>query len=73
MQQALAIDANSADTIANLIVLNTLLGKKEETLALKQQLQEVKADHGALVDWKEKKEEFARAAAKYSPKFEVAS
>lgn len=73
LQQALAIDANSPDTIANLIVLNTLLGKREETQQFKTQLQSVAADHGALLDWKEKKEEFARAASKYSPKFEIAS
>ncbi|CBX98668.1 hypothetical protein IAQ61_007713 [Plenodomus lingam] len=73
LQQALAIDANSADTLANLIVLDTLLGKREETQQLKTQLQSVAPDHAALADWKEKKEEFAKAASKYTPKFEVAS
>lgn len=73
LQQALALDANSADTIANLIVLNTLLGKKEEIVQLKGQLQAADSDHNALKDWAEKKEEFAKAAAKYTPKFEVAS
>ncbi|ORY13131.1 coatomer epsilon subunit-domain-containing protein [Clohesyomyces aquaticus] len=71
LQQAIALDPNSADTIANLIVLNTLLGKKEETAQLKSQLEKADAGHRALADWKEKKEEFERAKARYSPKFEA--
>ncbi|KAH7386099.1 coatomer subunit epsilon [Pyrenochaeta sp. MPI-SDFR-AT-0127] len=73
LQQALALDANSADTIANLIVLNTLLGKKEETIQLKQQLQAASSQHSAIQDWADRKEEFKKAAGKYSPKFEIAS
>lgn len=71
LDQAIAVDANSADTIANLIVLNILLGKKEEASKLKQKLETVNKSHPALVDWKEKKEEFERARAKYTPKFEA--
>ncbi|KAF2470123.1 coatomer subunit epsilon [Lindgomyces ingoldianus] len=70
LNQAIALDSNSADTIANLIVLNTLLGKKDETTQLRSQLEKVDAEHKALADWKEKKEEFEKAKAKYSPKFE---
>lgn len=73
LQQALALESSSADTIANLIVLNTLLGKKKETAELKEQLQAADGEHRALKDWAEKKEEFAKAAAKYTPKFEVAA
>jgi coatomer protein complex subunit epsilon len=73
LQQAIAIQPRSADTIANLIVLNTLLGKKAETQQLKEQLAGADKEHRALKDWAEKKEEFARAAGKYAPKFEVAS
>jgi coatomer protein complex subunit epsilon len=73
LQQAIAIDPKSADTIANLIVLNTLLGKSKETAELKEQLAAADASHRALADWKEKKEEFEKAAAKYAPKFEVAT
>lgn len=73
LQQAIAIDPNSADTIANLIVLNTLLGRKDETTQLKDQLKSAYGEHRALKDWTEKKEEFAKAAAKYTPKFEVAA
>jgi coatomer protein complex subunit epsilon len=73
LQQAIAIDANSADTIANLIVLNTLLGKKSETAELKKQLGTVDSRHRAVTDWTEKKDEFEKARAKYTPKFEPAT
>lgn len=73
LQQALSIDGTSADTIANMIVLNTLLGKNEETEEMKTQLQSVAPQHPAIADWASKKEEFAKAAAKYTPQFEVAS
>ncbi|KAF2269865.1 hypothetical protein CC78DRAFT_529034 [Lojkania enalia] len=70
LQQAISIDSNYADTVANLIVLNILLGKKDEVAKLKEQLQGVDKEHRALMDWSEKKEEFDRAKAKYTPKFE---
>jgi len=54
-------------------VLNTLLGKVKETDELKARLAKVDGGHRAVRDWKEKKGEFGKAAAKYSPKFEVAS
>ncbi|KAL1798332.1 hypothetical protein ACET3X_002369 [Alternaria dauci] len=73
LQQALSIDGTSADTLANLVVLNTLLGKKEDAEQLKSQLQSSAPQHRALADWASKKDEFAKAAAKYTPKFEVAS
>jgi hypothetical protein len=64
LQQAISIDPKSADTIANLVVLNTLLGNTKETAELKEQLQQTDGQHRALSDWKEKKEEFAKAAGK---------
>lgn len=73
LQQAIEIDPKSADTIANLVVLNTLLGKTAETQQLKEQLQAADKDHRALSDWAEKKTQFEQAAAKYTPKFEIAS
>jgi coatomer protein complex subunit epsilon len=54
-------------------VLNTLLGKTKETKDLKEQLAAADKEHRALRDWQEKKSEFEKAAAKYIPKFEVAS
>ncbi|KAL6708530.1 hypothetical protein ACN47E_002511 [Coniothyrium glycines] len=73
LQQALSIDSAGADTIANLIVLNTLLGKKAEAEQLTVQLKSVSKGHRAVLDWEEKKEEFKKASAKYTPKFEVAA
>ncbi|KAF2272495.1 uncharacterized protein EI97DRAFT_436875 [Westerdykella ornata] len=71
LQQALELDPKAADTIANLIVLNTLLGKKDETAQLKEQLQQVDKEHRLLTDWQEKRAEFQRAMGKYTPKFEA--
>ena len=73
LQQAISIDANSADTIANLIVLSTLLGKKEDVAGLKEQLQAADSQHRLVQDWTEKKGDFQKAASKYSPKFEIAT
>ena len=67
------LDAHNADTLANLVVLNTLLGKKEEAAKLKDQLKGVNSEHRVLTDWAEKKQEFERARAKYTPKFEAAA
>jgi coatomer protein complex subunit epsilon len=73
LQQAITTDPQNADTLANLIVLNTLLGKVVETEKLKERLGQVDGEHRALRDWKEKKEEFAKAKGKYVVKFEVGS
>lgn len=54
-------------------MLNTLLGKKDEVVQLKSQLAGVNSEHKALTDWAEKKQEFERAKAKYTPKFEAAA
>ena len=54
-----------------MIVLNTLLGKKQETDELKKKLEGADKEHRALLDWKDKREEFERAKAKYTPKFEA--
>jgi coatomer protein complex subunit epsilon len=68
-EQALQLEPNNADVLANLIVLNTVLGK--DTSEAKKGLQKVNEDHAFLVDYKEKRVEFARACEKYSPKFEA--
>ncbi|PVI04712.1 hypothetical protein DM02DRAFT_611326 [Periconia macrospinosa] len=73
LQQAVALNDNSADTIANSIVLNILLGKKDEAEKLKQKLEGVNAEHAVLADWKVKKGEFEKAMSKYTPKFDVAA
>ncbi|KAF2201645.1 hypothetical protein GQ43DRAFT_440392 [Delitschia confertaspora ATCC 74209] len=71
LQQALVINEKYADTIANMIVLNTILGNTAETEELKAQLENVNPEHRALAEWREKREEFTRAMGRYSPKFEV--
>lgn len=73
LQQAVQLDANNADTLANLLVLNTLLGKKDEVTQLREQLAGVDSEHQVLTDWAEKKQAFDQAKAKYTPKFEVAA
>jgi coatomer protein complex subunit epsilon len=73
LQQAISAEPQNADTLANLIVLNTLLGNTAETEGLKEQLRQAHGEHRALKDWAEKKEEFKKAAGKYAPKFEVAA
>lgn len=64
-------DPKAADTIANLIVLNTLMGKKDETVQLKETLKSVDKGHRALADWEEKRSEFEKAKSRYTPVFEV--
>lgn len=71
LQQAVALDPNNADTLANLIVLNTLLGKPDEAEQMKARLAKADAEHRALKEWSEKKALFEQAKAKYTPKFEV--
>lgn len=73
LQQAVALDENNADTIANSVVLNILLGKKDETEKLKQKLEGVNSEHAVLADWRVKKGEFEKAMSKYTPKFDVAA
>ncbi|KAL1592850.1 hypothetical protein SLS60_011267 [Paraconiothyrium brasiliense] len=73
LQQAVQLNPNDADTLANLIVLNTLLGKKEEVAQLKEQLAGIDSEHKVLTDWAEKKQAFDQAKSKYTPKFEAAA
>ncbi|KAF2686995.1 hypothetical protein K458DRAFT_416314 [Lentithecium fluviatile CBS 122367] len=72
LQQAVELDGANADTLANFVVLNTLLGKRGEVKGLKEKLGKVDKEHRVLRDWEEKRGEFERAKAKYTPKFEVA-
>jgi coatomer protein complex subunit epsilon len=68
-EQALQLEPDNADVLANLIVLNTIVGK--DTTEAKKGLEKVKADHTTLVDFAEKKSEFEKACEKYTPKFEA--
>ncbi|CEI67103.1 hypothetical protein FVEN_g9867 [Fusarium venenatum] len=66
LDQALEKDANNADAIANLLVLNVITGSKSDEFT--QKLQSAKPDHQFLADLEEKSALFDRAATKYSPK-----
>ncbi|KAF1986457.1 coatomer subunit epsilon [Aulographum hederae CBS 113979] len=69
LQQALDINAQDADALANLMVLNTLAGK--DAAEVMGRLEMARPKHQALLDLKEKTEEFEAARAKYTPKFEA--
>ncbi|KAF2758322.1 coatomer subunit epsilon [Pseudovirgaria hyperparasitica] len=67
-QQAVEMDGTNADLLANLVVLNTILGK--DSADLTGQLRAADPKHQFLADIEAKREAFAAASAKYSPKFE---
>ncbi|KAF5025249.1 hypothetical protein F66182_2715 [Fusarium sp. NRRL 66182] len=66
LDQALEKDANNADAIANLLILNVISGTQSDELT--QKLQSVKPNHQFLADLEEKSAIFDKAATKYSPK-----
>ncbi|RMJ13362.1 hypothetical protein CDV36_006993 [Fusarium kuroshium] len=66
LDQALEKDANSADAIANLLVLNVISGNNAEELTDK--LKAADPNHQFLSDLEEKGALFDKAATKYSPK-----
>ncbi|KAF4440549.1 coatomer epsilon subunit [Fusarium acutatum] len=66
LEQALEKDANNADAIANLLVLNVISGNQSDEFAHK--LKSAKPNHQFLADLEEKSALFDKAATKYSPK-----
>ncbi|KAG8626422.1 hypothetical protein KVT40_005367 [Elsinoe batatas] len=70
LQQALALDGENADALANQAVLNTILGKGEEADVVLKKLQGVDKGHPFLEEVGKRREAFEAAAGKYSPKFE---
>ncbi|KAF5651350.1 coatomer epsilon subunit [Fusarium sp. NRRL 52700] len=66
LEQALEKDANNADAIANLLVLNVISGNQSDEFA--QKLRSIKPDHQFLAGLEEKSALFDKAATKYSPK-----
>ncbi|KAF5715841.1 coatomer epsilon subunit [Fusarium mundagurra] len=66
LEQALEKDANNADAIANLLVLNVISGNQSDEFT--QKLKSVKSNHQFLADLEEKSALFDKAATKYSPK-----
>ncbi|KAL2687255.1 hypothetical protein Neosp_004808 [[Neocosmospora] mangrovei] len=66
LDQALEKDANSADAIANLLVLNVISGNDSKELT--EKLKAADANHQFLADLEEKSALFDKAATKYSAK-----
>lgn len=66
LQQAMQLDPESEDVVANLAVLHTILGKdtKEQLDALRR----INPNHTLLAGLEEKKQEFGKALEKYNPK-----
>jgi len=68
--QALGLDGESADALANTAVLNTILGKKDEVESAVTKLSAVAPGHVFLQETQRRKEAFDSASQKYTPKFE---
>ncbi|KAL1891501.1 hypothetical protein Sste5346_007592 [Sporothrix stenoceras] len=66
LEQAIKADPESADAIANLLVLSVLTGK--DTTEAAAQLQSVDAQHALLTDLEDKSSLFDKAASKYQAK-----
>jgi len=66
LQQAMQLDPENEDVLANTVVLNTIVGKdtKESLDALKR----INPKHSLLGGLAEKRDEFEKALEKYSPK-----
>lgn len=66
LNQALTMEPENKEAIANTVVLNTILGKAKEA----QEAQTKLGEHEMLEELSRKREAFAAASAKYNPKFE---
>jgi len=66
LQQAIQLDPESEDVVANLAVLHTILGKdtKEQLDALRR----INPSHPLLCGMEEKRQEFGKALEKYNPR-----
>lgn len=67
LQQALEQEEGNQDALANLAVLNAILGNEDKAAEFRGKLDE---EHELVKGLAEKKEAFDAACAKYSPKFE---
>jgi len=66
LQQAMQLDPESEDVVANLVVLNTMLGK--DTKEQLDTLRRINPSHQLLGGLEEKNQEFGKALEKYSPR-----
>ena len=73
LAQALQISPDDPDLIANAIVLNTILGKDEETATLRKKLEQVNPHHQLVTDLEKKRELFESARSKYQPVLDIPS
>lgn len=68
LEQAMAMESASVESIANAAVLASVLGKRDQAQELSKALSGKDKSHPLLADLKEKAELFDAAAAKYSAK-----
>jgi coatomer subunit epsilon len=69
LEQALSLEGASPESLANSIVLASVLGKKNEQVQeLRNQLKGKQSSHPLLTDLKDKSDLFDQAAGKYSAK-----
>lgn len=66
LNQALELNPRDATAMANLMVLETVAGRKAESRA---KLEAVDKEHEILKDLEKKRAAFRSACEKYSPKF----
>ena len=69
LDQALSLDPENANALANKVVLDTIAGR--DTSEVRRKLEAVDAQHDMLVDLDAKRGAFQSALEKYSPKFEA--
>lgn len=71
LDQALSNSPEDADILANVLVMNTILGRDAEANDAKAKLESLQTEHVLVKDLKAKRELFEAARAKYTPKFEI--
>lgn len=66
LQQALTLEPENSEALANQVVLCTILGQSKDA----QDVQAKLGEHELLQELSRKRDAFAAASAKYNPKFE---
>lgn len=73
MTQALEQEPESADVLANAVVLNTVSGKYSEAKGFRERLERAAPDHEMVRGVRGKMTLFDGAKARYQPVFEASS
>jgi coatomer subunit epsilon len=68
LEQAIGLEGASAESVANSIVLASVLGKSDRVKELLAKLEQSNQDHALLADLRERGDAFDVAAGKYSAK-----